>query len=146
MKIDEKRIIRNRIRNYILIILAILCVAFGCFTVFYLNTEAKKALREAKNVKLAFQMLDIEYYGKGKNILDEKKRSGIRDDAMERIRSVIENEAEIQLTGYDKGNRVVTGFIYETKRVRVVYYKEDMKNTWKVEYLLPVLSYEEVSE
>ena len=146
MKIDEKRIIRNRIRNYIFIILAILCVAFGCFTVFYLNTEAKKALREAKNVKLAFQMLDIEYYGKGKNILDEKKRSGIRDDAMERIRSVIENEAEIQLTGYDKGNRVVTGFIYETKRVRVVYYKEDMKNTWKVEYLLPVLSYEEVSE
>lgn len=141
-----KHIISKRIRNFILIILLVFLLGGIAFAVFYLNTEAKRALREAKNVKLAFQMLDIEFYGKGKSILDEKKRSGISDDAMERVKEVIVSEANIQLTNYDKGSREITGFIYETGHVRVVFYRENLKNTWKVEYLLPVLSYEEVSE
>ena len=68
MEKDYKRAKLRHFRNVVLILLAVLLISVPVFGYFRIQTGSHLALREAKNIKLAFDMLSVEYYGSGEYI------------------------------------------------------------------------------
>jgi len=117
-----------------LLVLIVTCIIVGPFmTVAYVNSQARIALREAKNVKLAFEMLTVEYYGLGRVIYKPDSPNGFAAGVQERIDLLMEKET-----------REVIKFIYENEHYRVIYdVSNQAEENWTVDYILPVLKYGE---
>lgn len=127
----------RRIRNIFLIIFFILVICAVAFISFKINTETKTALREAKNVKLAFDMLTVEYYGRGKYIYDPTKPGGMAQSVYERICEISDTTPYIRITGYDIKKREVTEFVYENNGYRVMYYEDgDVGERWSIDKIV----------
>lgn len=128
-----------------LLVLIVTCIIVGPFmTVAYVNSQARIALREAKNVKLAFEMLTVEYYGLGRVIYKPDSPNGLASGVQERIDQLMEKETNVQLVSYKKETREVIKFIYENEHYRVIYdVSNQAEENWIVDYILPVLKYGE---
>lgn len=141
----EEVIRKNKIRKikyYFLLIFAVVVCFSVCFISFRISTEAHNAFREAKNIKLAFYMLEIEYYSQGKSIFDDSKLDGMSAGVRERIVELLDHDGEILLTGYHKSARKVTNFIYTTGQYRVIYrLNEAGQDDYTVDYLIPIYHY-----
>lgn len=136
-KVQIKRIF-TIIGIFVIIILIGIPISIG----FYLSTESHIALREAKNARLALEMVAVENYGR--TIYDPVSAGGMADGVWQRISNLVEEDAELQLTGYDAQNRRITGMTYTHNHFRVVYkLSESGKNSWEVNYLLKVQNYSE---
>ena len=59
---------RYKIRKMIAIFMFLLIFGAVVFSYFHITTQGRLALREGKNVKLALEMLDVEYYGRQKSV------------------------------------------------------------------------------
>ena len=60
----------GRILKAVLIIAGVFIIGASVFLWFYIRTNAKLALRDAKNVYMALNTVEIEYYAQGKSIYD----------------------------------------------------------------------------
>ena len=76
---EFKKIRQNKIRNVIGIFVLLLFLGTIAFSYFHITTQGRLILREGKNVKLALDMLDVEYYGKQKSVYDSEKRNGLAE-------------------------------------------------------------------
>lgn len=133
----------RKFKNALLVFLLILVIGVPSFWWFNVSTDARMALREAKNVNLAFQTLAIEHYGQGKSIYNPNRINGLSDGVEERLKEVTENQGDIRLIDYDKYTRTVKKFTYETDNIRVTYMlKDDVINVWKVDYLWNIWIYD----
>jgi len=132
--------------NVLIVIIAVLLIGALIFFRFASDTNARRMLREGKNVLLAFNMLSVEYYGRGVSIYDSRHRDGMADGVKDRIFEITEVEGDIFITGYDSSKRLVTGFIYERDNYRVTYRMDKSGNEeWEVDYMLPILKYDRES-
>ena len=135
---------RSKIKRYVraaLIILFVLFLSVPCFLYFKIQTGSHLALREAKNVKLAFELLSVEYYAEGKSVYSPRHRDGIEDEVKERVLETTENKGNIRILSYDKNRRTVMAFVYETDNYQVTYYMDENKaEHWTVKYLWTVES------
>lgn len=132
----------RRFKNVILVMLLILFTGVPTFAYFEVTTSGRFALREAKNINMAFRMLDIEYYGKNLSIYNPYSLNGLSEGVAERLADVTENRGEVRLLVYDKYKREVKAFTYETDKVRVTYtLLDDGTNEWKVDYLWNIWIY-----
>ncbi len=133
----------RKFKNVLLIFLLLLVIGVPSFAYFKVTTDGRFALREAKNVNMAFQMLSIEYYGKDLSIYNPYSSNGLNTGVSERLKDVTENRGEVRLLSYDTATRKVHKFTYETGNVRVTYsLKEDDTNEWKVDYLWNIWTYD----
>lgn len=133
----------RKFKNVLLIFLLLLVIGVPSFAYFKVTTDGRFALREAKNVNMAFQMLSIEYYGKDLSIYNPYSSNGLNTGVSERLKDVTENRGEVRLLSYDTATRKVHKFTYETDNVRVTYsLKEDDTNEWKVDYLWNIWTYD----
>ena len=80
---DERRNAIRRILLIAIVICALILVAIFVFNNFKTYSEARLALREAKNIKLTLEMVDLEYYSFGLNIYDESADGNLRQSANE---------------------------------------------------------------
>lgn len=139
----EKKQKIKKIINIVLVLLLLLLIGFPVFGVFHVKTESRLALREAKNVKIRLEMLDIEAYSKGQTIYDDSSSNGLAKGVEKNICEFLELDCEIRLTSYDKKKKTVTGFIYNRDNYQVEYsYDEKKGDTWKVKYLVKILDYD----
>lgn len=133
----------RKFKNVLLMLLLLLVIGVPTFTYFKVTTDGRFALREAKNVNMAFQMLSIEYYGKDISIYNPYSSNGLNEGVAERLADVTENRGDIRLLSYDRNTRKVHKFTYETDNVRVTYsLREDGTNEWKVDYLWNIWIYD----
>jgi hypothetical protein len=143
----EKEIELERIRERIriikvigIVVLILIVIGIPAFTYFRITSNAHIALREAKNVKLTIQMLDIEYYGQGSSIYDASRASGLKKSAENEIWQMLEHDGEVVLQSYDYESHTIYAFTYTNDHYQVVY-NMDKENgdTWQVRYFVLVI-------
>lgn len=133
----------RKFKNVLIILLLLLVIGVPSFAYFKVTTKGRFALREAKNVNMAFQMLAIEHYGKNTSIYNPYSSNGLSEGVADRLADVTENRGEVRLLSYDTSTRTVYKFTYETDSIRVTYsLKEDDSNEWKVDYLWNIWTYD----
>lgn len=140
----------NRIRKgfrwgtIIKVILLIVCICFAAFTYVRITTDARVAFREAKNVRLAFQLMSIEYHGTDKEIYDAGSPDGMADGISDRLADFIDGQGQVRITAYNRRNCQVTGFVYTQGKYRVTYGCDKNSNEhWRVDYIINVLKFDE---
>lgn len=142
MKNEKTKQIIRMIKNIVLVILIVIVVAVPSFIYFRLSTEGRLALREAKNVKLTIEMLDVNYYAKGKLIYAPELKDGLQRGVAKDVRSLLEldDTASFEIIAYDESDRAIKEMIYTNEHYIVKYEKKDNGNRWRVNYILPIIS------
>lgn len=139
---QKKRRIR-KIKIALLTLFMVLVISIPIFIYFRLTTEGRLALREAKNVNLQLQMLEVEAYAKEISLYNPNTPYGINTEYYERIRNFMGFDFDLKITSYNKSLRQVTGFVYQRGNYQVVYTYDTIKgNDWKVNYLFTILDYD----
>lgn len=139
-KIQKSKLIK-RIGTFLVVILLLLCVGFITFRYFYIVTEGRMALRQAKNIKIALDMLEIEYYGKNKTIYDASKQNGLAKDVETKVNDLVGQEGEFCLHAYNIKKHEILYMTYETECIRVIYRSDREGDGWKVEYMETIFDY-----
>ena len=127
----------------ILIVVAVVLLAFGVFFVFRTRNLADQAFRDAKNVYLALSTADIEYYSQGKSIYDPTQYNGLSEGVTERVKVLVDNEGAYRVVSYDPREHRVTGMIYYNKNYYVMYSYTNGHSEWEVKYLMPIYTYKD---
>ncbi len=133
---------QRKVRLYRIITLGITLIIAGGVIWFYLTASvaSQKALREAKNVRMAMKMLAIEQYSTGGTIFDPKQKDGMIPGGAERLRALSEADGKVILTGWDKANSDALSFTYTKDQYVVVFNKygesSDAKDEGEKETLL----------
>lgn len=141
MEKDLQRMRMRRLRRFILIVIVISVVLAPIFIYFRITSDARIALREAKNVKLTLEMLEIEYYGKGKTVYDQTKNNGLSDGVIENVTEILGQCGEVNLQSYSKKKQKIYRLFYKTKNYQVQYtYDKKSGDCWEVDLLLPVFN------
>lgn len=139
---DIRRALIRRIMIYIGVILVIIIAFTFAFRQFKIYSDARLALREAKNIKMSLEMINTEYYAIGISIYDDTAEGNIRKGAYDYVKKIQgELKGEMKLTGYDSANRIITGIEYETENYIVRYSKNGKEETWRVSLIKELLSY-----
>lgn len=132
----------RKIRNALIASCIVILIAIPAFTYFRISREGHFALREAKNIKLAYQTLVVEYYGDGKSIYNPTRRNGMSAGVEKRLQEVTQNQGDVCLLEYDKTARKVKAFTYEAAPYRVIYrMASDGSEEWSVEYIFHLQHY-----
>lgn len=139
---ELKKIQFRKIRTVIVILILALVLGAVAFTYFHISTQARIVFREAKNVKLALDMLDIEYSTTNKSVYNGARRSGMEKGVEQQIYNVVQQPGEIQILSYDKEKRKILSMTYEEEHFRVTYsYDETKGDGWRVDYIMTVFDY-----
>ena len=150
-----RRRIGDWIRRYIIeLVLITLVLAFAAVTT-AITVGARKAFREAKDVRTALMFVGTQYYGTESSIYDPSKPTGLIDGAAKDIAEISTRKGDVYLYAWDDKNNEPLMFEYK-KGLYVVTYVADsyvgktgedgkvnrLMGTWNVTYSLRVLSYE----
>ena len=139
---DERRNAIRRILLIAIVICALILVALFAFNNFKTYSEARLALREAKNIKITLEMADLEFYSLGINIYDETADGNLRQGASEYLHRIQGDiEGTVRLTGYDSSKRKITGLEYELEKYIVRYTCNDDGETWQICQIKELLVY-----
>jgi len=141
----EKDIRKTYIRRFIIIVICIICLALligFIFTSFKKYSDARLALREAKNIKMSLEVADMEYYSVGLNIYDDSAEGNIRKAVLERIKNLhAESDGFVRLTGYDSEKRKITGFEYENPKYIIRYSAASDGDKWQIFQIKELIDY-----
>lgn len=141
----EERAKRAYIRH-ILIIAGIIIGAGIILSILFIQfkkySDARLALREAKNIKMNLEMVDKELYAMGLSIYDDTAEGNLNSSALASvIRHQGELEGEIKLTGYNFSERKITGLEYELEKYIIRYEYNSDGESWHVCYIKEILKY-----
>jgi flagellar basal body-associated protein FliL len=143
----KKERMRERMRQIkviLCVVIVVVLLGVPAFAWFQISSGAHVALREAKNVKLAMEMLDIEYYGQGTSIYDSTTSNGMKKGAEEEIYKLLEQEGDIVLQSYGKKNRTISAFTYTNDHYEVCYKKDaSQEDAWQVRYYVELMGEQE---
>lgn len=131
-------------RWFRIIIVAVMVILLGAmiFTYFRIITEARLALKEAKNVKLTLDMLDIEYYRDKKSVYNANRPDGLEQGVDNQVSEIAGQKGRFEILDYDKNERIIRYMIYETADYRVIYrYDKTDGEQWRVDYLVNIFDY-----
>lgn len=116
----------------IVIIFIVLLVLALIFLWFEHSTQSHLALREAKNAKMAMEMLDKEYYAKDQCIYDKTTIYGLSDESIEKIKELTNKNGTVYLKVFDMESRRVMKFMYRNKRYQVIYQNDGEEEEYQV--------------
>ena len=137
-----RKIFIRRVIVVALIIIAVVTVITISFRQFKIFSDARLALREAKNIKMTLEMADMELYSAGLCIYDETAEGNLRKGARAYVDKLQgDPEGTIKLTGYDSGKHKITGFEYELEKYIVRYSYTEDGDTWQVCQIKELLTY-----
>lgn len=133
-----------QIKRIILIVAAVFVLAAIGFSYFKISSEGHAALREGKNVKLALDMLAVEYHGIDQSVYNSNQVDGLSKGVRERLLEVVESEnPQISLISYNKKKNEVLCLSYENDQYRVLYTKDEEGEHWRVDYLVHIQKYDD---
>lgn len=126
-----------------LIVIAVLLLCLGTFFFFKIRIEAKNALRDAKNIRMALRTTDIEMYAREKSVYDPTKINGLADGVKDTVDALMEPEGKYAITSYSYKKHEVTGMTYRKGHYYVVFSKEGDGISWDVTYLMRIYHFDE---
>lgn len=88
---------------------------------FVIDSGARQAYKEARDVRKALRAIGIEYYGVASNIYDPNKSDGLTDGAAEKIAELSHRNGSVTLYEWDSEGNGPLSFEYCTGLYRVVY-------------------------
>ncbi len=139
---DIRRAFIRRVLTYIVVILAIVIAFTIAFRQFKIYSNARLALREAKNIKLSLEMVNTEYYGIGTSIYDDAAEGNIKKGALSHVEKLQGSiNGSVKLTGYDTKNRTITSLEFENEDYIVRYSRNGENDIWQVCLIKEILSY-----
>ncbi|MCR4691594.1 MAG: hypothetical protein K5739_09645 [Lachnospiraceae bacterium] len=115
----------RRIRMQRIVMVGVMLILTGSVIWFYLTASvaSQKALREAKDVRLAMRMIAIEKYSEGTSIYNPLAKDGLVPGVAEKVAKISGAEGRIILTGWDTVNNDANSFTY-TKGNYVVFFNK----------------------
>ena len=124
----------------VMIVAVILCVVFYWL---HINSEARGAMREAKDIRIAMKMKAVEQYGLGGRLYQPTARNGLADGMEEVILKMADAEGDIVLQAWDAEHNEPAAFIFQKDRYIIIFkQKEDGAAIWNGYYTLKLLEYE----
>lgn len=139
---DVRRALIRRITIYVVVIVTLVIVVAFAFRQFKIYSNARLALREAKNIKMSLEMINTEYYAIGLSIYDDTADGNIRKGARAYVEKIQgELKGEIKLTGYDSAKRLITGLEYENEGYIVRFKHNSEGDIWQVSLIKELLTY-----
>lgn len=141
---EYKKIRRKKIRNMMGVFVFLLIFGAVVFSYFHITTQGRLVFREAKNVKLTLEMLDVEYYGRQKSVYDPEKRNGLTEGVEARVYGIAAQTGRTEILSYDKKEHKILSMVYEKEHYRVVYQLDESGNDrWKIDYLITIFDYDD---
>ena len=150
-----RRRIGDWIRRYIIELVIITLVLVFAAATTIITVGARKAFREAKDVRTALMFVGTQYYGTGTSIYDASKPTGLLDGAAEDIADVSTRKGEVYLYAWDNKQNEPLMFEYRKGLYTVTYVADSytgktsedgkvyrMMGTWNVTYSIRILNYE----
>ena len=135
-------------------IVVITLVVFVCLAIlilwFAIDSGARRAYKEARDVRKALRAVGTEYYGEASSIYDPHSSTGLAEGAAERIATLSQRNGEVTLYEWDAETNGPVSFEYHTGLYRVVYTDTGYENgiqpgvegDFKVYYSFELLKYE----
>lgn len=139
---ELKKIKKHRLNVIIIVILIVFVLGVAAFSYFRITTEGRLILRQGKNVKLALDMMDIEYYRENKSVYNPNSPNGLSSGVEQQLYDIVGETGEIEVLSYDTAERRILYMIYEEEKYRVIYKYDDVNgDQWKVDYLVTLFDY-----
>ncbi|MBO4637339.1 MAG: hypothetical protein J5685_09365 [Clostridiales bacterium] len=109
----------------ILRIVVITAVVMVCISVFalwaVLDSGARRAYKEARDIRRALPIIATEYYGGKDSIFDPGNHNGLAAGASEKIAEISTRDGEVILYSWDEENNAPVQFEYRRGLYRVLY-------------------------
>lgn len=120
------------------------------FLWFLIDSGARQAYKEARDVRKALRIVGTEYYGELSCIYDPNNSNGMVDGAAEKIAYTSQRNGTVILYEWDKKNNGPISFEYQKGLYRVVYTDtgfstgsaSGIEGDFKVYYSFELLKYE----
>lgn len=114
------------------------------------DAGARKAYKEARDIRRALRIVGTEYYGERTSIYDPHSANGMISGAAEKIEDMSTRSGEVILYSWDDENTVPLQFEYRTGLYRVIYTDagvEDadlsgIEGSFRVYYSLEILHFD----
>ena len=135
-------------------IIVITVIIFGLLSFlalwFVIDSGARQAYKEARDVRKAFRAVGTEYYGELTSIYDPSKANGLTEGAEDKIAYISQRNGTVILYEWDNKENAPISFEYQKGLYRVVYRDTGATNEessgvegdFKVYYSFELLSYE----
>ena len=150
-----RRRIGDWIRRYIIELVIITLVLVFAAATTIITVGARKAFREAKDVRMALKFVGTSYYGANSCIYDPSKVNGLADGAAKDIAEVSTRKGEVFLYAWDEKENMPLMFEYRKGLYTVTYISDSyegktseesnanqMMGHWNVTYSLKILDYD----
>ena len=119
----------------IAVIIIIFVGVYGSYRI-----QASRALREAKNLALSMELLNVYGSAEGYEIYDSSRPNGLSERAEKELKDLARAEGEVVLTRWDRSKGRPAEFTYTYKQSIVEYHlNKDGKPKWKASYKLPII-------
>ena len=138
MNRHEEGISFGRILRILLVMIGVLIICAAVFFSFYIRVNAKQCLRDAKNVYMALNTVEIEYYAQNKSIYDPTKYSGLSAGVQDSVQRLVDNEGQYRLLSYDESNHQILVLQYRNGFYEVNFYYSPTQMVWEVNYLMNI--------
>ncbi len=104
------------------IIVLVGLVALSCFAAWAIvDSGARQAYKEARDVRKALRAVGTEYYGGMRSIYDPTRSDGMAPGAAERVAEISTRSGEVTLYTWDDINNIPISFEYQKGLYCVVY-------------------------
>ena len=131
----------RKVVKIIAIVVIALIVGAAVFMFFKIRANAKAALRDAKNIRVALRSADIEMYGEKKTIYNPYKPNGLEDGTVEKVNELVDVKGTYRITSYDNKLHELTGMTYTEDGYYVTFTKVNGKVKWEVDYRMNVYTF-----
>ena len=134
----------------IVITLVIFCLLAFLTLWFAIDSGARQAYKEARDVRKALRAVGTEYYGEMSSIYDPGSSNGLTEGAAEKIADISRRNGTVTLYEWDAKANGPISFEYQTGLYRVVYtdtgrangIQSSVEGDFKVYYSFELLKYE----
>lgn len=129
------------------VVFSMLCLLFLWFLV---DSGARQAYKEARDIRKALRAVGTEYYGEMTSIYNPNSADGMVDGAAEKIAYTSQRKGTVTLYEWDSQNNCPLSFEYQKGLYHVVYTdsgyttgtSSGVEGDFKVYYSFEILKYE----
>lgn len=132
-KLEKKSNVKLDIAILLLAILLLVSIILPVTLHYVHKSDARWALRHAKNVRLAVTVVAYDYKSDSGDITINKKDRGISEDAIYEVEELSDCEGEIDYIIFDTESFRVNKLVYRENNCLVIYEDtDDESGTWNV--------------
>ncbi len=143
--IFEKRTIWTVLKKMLLPCIILLVVLAILFMVSRINIKAHNVMQEARNVRVAMRLLNLECHAFGEELYDPGTSDGMLEGQGKRLRDLSYADGEVILTGWDEDAGMPQSFTYKKEPYLVEYRALDeggeTDGQWDIYYTFHIMQY-----